>query len=136
MADGFAPLSPPRERNTILSALELFRTLDVPRTQTAMILFLYVCENEGLNVSELAEIARVQIAGAARLTKMLAGGLVEEPLPPEAVLFELRTDERDKRLRFVHLSARGREVRDELEAMIARAAPILTSSGASVRMAS
>jgi DNA-binding MarR family transcriptional regulator len=135
MRDSFSPMTPPRERNTVLAALELFRSLDLPRTQTSMLLFLYVCENEGLNVTELAEVSRMQVAGAARVTRALAGGLEDEPAPPQSVLFELRTDSKDRRLRFVHLSDRGREVRDQLEALIERGAPIVASPAVSVRMA-
>ncbi|HWE44792.1 MAG TPA: hypothetical protein VG407_02100 [Caulobacteraceae bacterium] len=115
---------PRRERDSLLAALELFRGVEVPRSLTTLILFLYVCENEGLNVSELALAGGVQVAGAARLVKTLAGLVPEEPVPPAAVLFELKSTSADKRLRFVHLSPRGRALRDELDGMIARAIPI------------
>ncbi|HEY3811640.1 MAG TPA: hypothetical protein VGL66_00315 [Caulobacteraceae bacterium] len=116
--------APRRERDSLLAALELFRGVEVPRSLTTLILFLYVCENEGLNVSELALAGGVQVAGAARLVKTLAGLVPEEPVPSEAVLFELKSTTADKRLRFVHLSPRGRALRDELERLIARAVPI------------
>ena len=116
--------APRRERDALLAALELFRGVEVPRSLTTLILFLYVCENEGLNVSELALAGGVQVAGAARLVKTLAGLVPEEPVPPEAVLFDLKSTPKDKRLRFVHLSPRGRALRDQLEDLIARATPI------------
>ena len=116
--------APRRERDSLLAALELFRGVEVPRSLTTLILFLYVCENEGLNVSELALAGGVQVAGAARLVKTLAGLVPEEPVPPDAVLFELKSTSADKRLRFVHLSPRGRALRDQLEGLIARAVPI------------
>ena len=115
---------PRRERDSLLAALELFRGVEVPRSLTTLILFLYVCENEGLNVSELALAGGVQVAGAARLVKTLAGLVPEEPVPPEAVLFELKSTSADKRLRFVHLSAQGRALRDKLDHLIVRAVPI------------
>jgi DNA-binding MarR family transcriptional regulator len=129
MYNAFGQLRAPRERNALLAALELFRDLDLPRSIMAMILFLYVCENEGLTVSELAEIGGVPVAGAARLTKTLAGLVREEPMPPDAILFEVRGGA-DKRLKFVHLSPRGRELRDQLDALIARAAPIVAPADA------
>ena len=90
-----------------------------------MILFLYVCENEGLTVSELAEIGGVPVAGAARLTKTSRGPRARRaPGCLEAILFEVRGGA-DKRLKFVHLSPRGRELRDQRDALIARAAPIV-----------
>ena len=113
-----------RERDTLLAALELFRGVEVPRSLTTLILFLYVCENEGLNVSELALAGGIQVAGAARLVKTLAGLVPEEPMPADAVLFELKSTPADKRLRFVHLSPRGRALRDQLDGLIARAVPI------------
>jgi DNA-binding MarR family transcriptional regulator len=116
--------APRRERDTLLAALELFRRVEVPRSLTTLILFLYVCENEGLNVSELALAGGMDVAGAARLVKTLAGQVPQEPVPPEAILFDLRSTPKDKRLRFVHLSSRGRELRDELDRLIARAVPI------------
>ena len=116
--------APRRERDSLLAALELFREVEVPRSLTTLILFLYVCENEGLNVSELALAGGVQVAGAARLVKTLAGLVPEEPVSPDAVLFELTSTAADKRLRFIHLSARGRALRDRLEQLITRAVPI------------
>jgi DNA-binding MarR family transcriptional regulator len=116
--------APRRDRDSLLAALELFRGIEVPRSLTTLILFLYVCENEGLNVSELALAGGIQVAGAARLVKTLAGLVPEEPVAPEAVLFELKSTPRDRRLRFIHLSPRGRALRDQLETLIARATPI------------
>jgi hypothetical protein len=120
--------APLRQRDSLLAALELFRALKVHRSLTTLILFLYVCENEGLNVSELALASGLQLAGAARLVKMLAGEVPEEPIPPEAVLFELRSTPEDRRLRFIYLSARGRALRDELDGLIARAVPIRSAA--------
>jgi len=39
-------------------------------------------------------------------------------------LFEFRTSPDDHRLKFVHLSPRGRALRDRIEGLIAAAAPI------------
>jgi DNA-binding MarR family transcriptional regulator len=114
----------PRERDSLLAALELFRDLPIPRNLTSLILFLYVCENEGLNVSELAQVGGVDVTGAARIAKTLAGQSHEAPLPPEAVLFELHPSEEDRRVKIIRLSARGRAMRDQLERMIRRAVPI------------
>jgi hypothetical protein len=77
-----------RERDCLLAALELFRGIDIPSSLTTLILFLYVCENEGLNVTELALAGRMGVASTARLVKTLAGEASSAPLPPEHVLFE------------------------------------------------
>src|SRR3569623_3502701 len=62
-----------RERNTILAALELLRATGAPRVFHTLLLFLYVCENEGLTVSELAFVAGMHVTTTARLVKALAG---------------------------------------------------------------
>ncbi|HWE46541.1 MAG TPA: hypothetical protein VG407_10980 [Caulobacteraceae bacterium] len=115
---------PARRRDTILAALEAFREENLPRSLTGLMLFLYICENEGLTVSELAHIARVHVAMAARIVKTMAGEAHETPLSPERVIFELRTSKDDKRLKLIHLSDRGRQIRARLEALIADAVPI------------
>jgi DNA-binding MarR family transcriptional regulator len=89
-----------------------------------MLLFLYVCENEGANVSEIGQVAHMDVPGVARLIKVMAGLVPEEPIAPDKVMFELRASSRDRRVRFVHLTRQGREVRDAIEALIADAAPI------------
>lgn len=121
-------VSPRRRRNTILAALELFRGLGIPRGFNAMLTFLYVCENEGLTVTELAQVTRMSVASAARLTRIVAGSDPLEPAPAEAVLLELRPSTKDKRVSNVHLTERGREVRNQLERIIRDAAPICASS--------
>ncbi len=113
-----------RRRSTILESLEIFRRLGVPRGFNSMVIYLYVCENEGLTVTELAQVAKMSVASAARLTRIIAGTDPLEPAPPEAVLLELRSSTKDKRVSNVHLTKRGREVRDELEQIIRAAAPI------------
>ncbi len=113
-----------RERNTLLAALELFRDLDIPRGLTTLTMFLYVCENEGLNVSELAHICCLDVASTARIVKVLAGGVPEEDVRKSAMLFDLGTSPMDKRIRTVFLSENGRALRDQLEQLIAKAAPI------------
>lgn len=126
MTDASTPASR-RRRNTVLAALELFRTLELPRGFNAMLLFLYVCENEGANVSEIAQVANMDVPGAARLIKVMSGLVPEEPVAPDQVVFELRASTRDRRVRFVHLSPHGRKIRDTVEALIAESNPIRQS---------
>jgi DNA-binding MarR family transcriptional regulator len=122
MSDGKGAV--PRRRDTVLAAIEAFREEGFPRGFTALILFLYVCENEGITVSELAHIARLPIPMTARVVKMLAGDAQELPLAPERAILELRKSDADRRLKFAHLTARGRALRDRVEAIIADAVPI------------
>jgi DNA-binding MarR family transcriptional regulator len=113
-----------RRRNTILAALELFRAEDLPRSMSSCLLFLYVCENEGLTVSELAQVTHTSVAMTARVVKMLAGEAPETPVAPDRCIFELKDSPFDRRLKLVHLSARGRLLCDRLETLIAQATPI------------
>jgi DNA-binding MarR family transcriptional regulator len=113
-----------RRRNTILAALELFRSEDLPRSLSSFLLFLYVCENEGLTVSELAHVTHTSVAMTARVVKMLAGDTTETPLAPERSIFVLKDSPLDKRLKLVHLSAHGRILRNRFESLIAEASPI------------
>ena len=115
---------PPRRRDTILAAIEAFREESLPRSLTGLTLFLYICENEGLTVSELAHVARVHVAMAARIVKTMAGEAHETPLAPERVIFELRSSPEDKRLKLIYLTGRGRQIRVRLEQLIRDAVPI------------
>jgi DNA-binding MarR family transcriptional regulator len=123
MSEGFAA-PPVRRRDTILAAIEAFREESLPRSLTGLMLFLYICENEGLTVSELAHVARVHVAMAARIVKTMAGEAHETPLAPERVVFELRSSPEDKRLKLIYLAERGRLIRARLEQLIADAVPI------------
>ena len=89
-----------------------------------MILFLYVCENEGLIVSELADVAGVPLPMAARVSKMLAGALEDFAVKPDSRLLELREGKEDKRLRHIFLTSHGRRVRAHLDEIIKKASPI------------
>jgi hypothetical protein len=117
---------PIRRRDTILAALEAFREENLPRSLSALMLFLYICENEGLTVSELAFVSRTPVAMAARIVKMLAGETPDALLTPDCAIFEYRTSAKDKRLKFVYLAQRGRLICDRLERLIEDAAPIRT----------
>ncbi len=110
MSEGSA-VTHPRRRDTILAAIEAFREESLPRSLTGLMLFLYICENEGLTVSELAHVARVHVAMSARIVKTMAGEAHETPLAPERVIFELRSSPEDKRLKLIYLTERGRQIR-------------------------
>src|SRR5215469_1226059 len=128
------PAVPPRRRrDSILAAIEAFREESLPRSLTGLMLFLYICENEGLTVSELAHIARVHVAMAARIVKTMAGEAHETPLSPERVIFELRSAPDDRRLKLIHLTERGRAIRARLERLIADAVPIDPESARQAR---
>src|SRR3569832_223679 len=119
-----------RERNTLLAALELFRATGAPRVFHTLLLFLYVCENEGLTVSELAFVAGMHVTTTARLVKALAGegsaaaDSEEGDAGLQAPLFAVRPSPDDHRLRFVQLTPEGRALRDRMSGLIVAARPI------------
>jgi hypothetical protein len=110
-----------RRRNSVLQGLELFRDVGAPRPFSAMILFLYACENEGLTFTELASLAGMPLASASRLVNALAGPAKGASAPS---LFSLEPAPFDGRLKLIHLNKHGRALRDGLEGLISEARPI------------
>jgi DNA-binding MarR family transcriptional regulator len=114
-----------RRRNCILEALELFRERYALVTVRPLIVFLYVCENEGLNVSELAHVSDMSVSVAARLARALLAPSAPDAMEPAAGLLEFRASPRDARIKFIHLTDQGRALRAELDQLIGQAAPIV-----------
>lgn len=120
LAPGAAP-SPVRRRNALLEALEFFRCED-PNTRLSTVLaFLYLCENEGFCVSELAAAAGMTLATASRAARSLASPDAPGALPPALGLAELRPQ---GKVRALHLTPAGRALRDRLDETIVRATTI------------
>jgi DNA-binding MarR family transcriptional regulator len=111
------PATARRQRSTVLAALELFRKLDAPHSLNAATVFLYVCENEGVNTTELAHLSRLSVASVCKIAKAFAtlesGGLLE-----------FASTFADKRLKMVYLTPAGRALRAELDTLITAARPI------------
>jgi len=107
-------------RSTPLEVLELFRTWDPEVSLKAACAFLYVAENEGLSISELAYLLRTSASTATRVVAQLASPSPEEPEP----LLEVRPWPGDGRVRTVHLGARGRELLEQVNSSIREAQPI------------
>lgn len=93
--------------------------------------FLYICENEGLNVSELAEVCRTTRATASRNSRALEVREAPGSLPPYLGLVRSATSERGARTRRLFLSPAGEACRIRLDRMIAAAHPILLPVGRS-----
>jgi len=113
-----------RRRDSLLEALEVFREVHPPISTVHALAFLYICENQGLNISELADLCRTTCATASRTAHALGrsqkradGGFT----PP---LVEIRPNPKNPKGRVVFLTPAGSKLCDQLDALIADAAPI------------
>ncbi len=116
--------APKRRRNSVLETMERLRSLGDGMTFNAMLVFMYICENEGINVSELAQVCRMTEATASRSARALAAPNSPGALPPSLGLLELRQDPFDGRGRLLFLTAAGRKLRDAIDESIAAAVTI------------
>lgn len=112
-----------RRRNSLLQLLEYFRTLDAEIVVNDILVFLYVCENEGLNIKELAALARLTEATASRRARALAPPDIAFPVAPSMGLLEIFQGE-DGRTRLLYLTEKGREARRVVSELIASATPL------------
>jgi DNA-binding MarR family transcriptional regulator len=107
-----------RRRNTVLQVLEDFRNLSPEVILTDLVVFLYVCENEGINVSELAQVAKLTEATASRRSRALAPQKMPGAISPALGLVEAFAGE-DARQRLLFLTPAGRELRNRFADAIA-----------------
>lgn len=116
-----------RRRDAVLGALEAFRRIHPQISLTSIRAFLYVAENPGINVSELAVACGLTDAGASRVSRGLAGQGIDRPLPPSLGLLDCAIGAADPRERVLRLSARGQALVERIEALIAAHTPIVMS---------
>ena len=107
-----------RARNAVLQALCLFKGLDARVSANEMIAFLYAAENEGLTVQDVADAARMTQSTASRSLRALGPADSPWSQAPALGLLEAFINPRDGRSHVIHLTARGLEVRERLEAII------------------
>lgn len=115
---------PRRRRNSLLAAIEKLRQLCGHTSLSDVVAFLYVCENEGVNVRELAQLAGMTNSKASRTARRLSRRDAPNSLWPYVGVVELRGSPHDGRSRTLHLTPLGSELRDTLESLIAEARPI------------
>jgi len=113
-----------RRRNSILGALEILRALDPGITINNLIVLLYVAENQGLNVSELAAICGLNKPTASRAVRALASVGEAGALPPHLGLVKLCRDGPAKNSRTLRLTPAGERLCARLERLIDDAVPI------------
>jgi DNA-binding MarR family transcriptional regulator len=112
-----------RRKNTVLATVELLNEAGLKRSSWIRC-FLYVCENEGLNVTELALLTDQNVASAARTARMMLGADAPEGQAPFLGLVRLEASQTDNRVRHLYLTEAGRELRDRCDALIGEARPI------------
>lgn len=114
--------APARRRNVVLETLELFRARDANVRLSTVVAFLYLCENEGFCISELAAAAAMSLATASRAARSLAMPGAPGALAPALGLAELRPD---GKVHALYLTEAGRELRDRLDLAIIQATTIV-----------
>jgi DNA-binding MarR family transcriptional regulator len=109
-----------RRRDCILEALLAFRDVNPRASLTEAVAFLYVCENEGLSVQELAFIASMSQSTASRNLRSLGRPDSSWSAPPALGLIEPYLHPTDGRSHLLHLTEEGRRLRDRLDDIIRR----------------
>ncbi len=115
----------PRRRDSVLEALEILRGAEPAISLTHTLAFLYICENEGLNISELAVICRTTIATASRTARALTAKSAPDSLKPGAGWVESRTNPTDSKGRVLFLTEAGRQLRARIDIVIRARQPIV-----------
>jgi DNA-binding MarR family transcriptional regulator len=118
-----------RPRDALLEALLTLKALDPRISVNEVVAFLYTCENEGLSVQELAYVAELTQSTASRSLRALGNPDSDWAQPPALGLVEPFLNPEDGRSHVIHLSPRGRAVRDRLDAIIRRAVTISLPGG-------
>ena len=114
-----------RPRNTVLASLHLFKTLDPRVSVNEVMAFLYVCENEGLTVQDLAGVARLTQSTASRSLRSLGPADSEGSLQPALGLVRAYLHPNDGRSHVIQLTERGLDLRERIDALIAQGEPIV-----------
>lgn len=113
-----------RRRNAVLEAVVQVRRGAPQINLTAVMAFLYVAENPGINMVELAEVCGITVPTASRVARALATATSEGALPPYYGLLEITNNPLDPRGRVLRLSQDGQRLCEKVEAVIREAHPI------------
>lgn len=113
-----------RPRDSLLEAMTALKALHPRISVNEIVAFLYTCENEGLSVQELAYIARLTQSTASRSLRALGPPDSDWSQPPALGLVEPFLNPNDARSHVIHLSDKGRSLRDRLDQMIRTAVTI------------
>ena len=109
-----------RLRNVVLASLEHMRRRHPDLNQNAVVILLYVAENPGSSVADLAGVTGLTAATVSRTTRALLAADAAEALPPRLGLLEDRPRPGAPRLRAYVLSAQGHALCSTLDTFITR----------------
>lgn len=115
-----------RYRNSLLDAVLTFSELDTRVSLRELIVFLYICENEGLNIQELSALAKLPQASTSRAARALGTVESEWATRSKLGLVDVFLHPADGRSHVLRLTARGHALRACFDGIIARATPIST----------
>ena len=113
-----------RPRDSLLEAILALKALDARISVNEVVAFLYTCENEGLSVQELAYVAGLTQSTASRSLRSLGRPGSDWAQSPALGLVDAFLNPADGRSHVIHLSERGRDLRDRLDTIIKRAVTI------------
>jgi DNA-binding MarR family transcriptional regulator len=116
-----------RQRDTLLEAILVLKALDARISVNEIIAFLYVCENEGLSVQELAYVGGLTQSTASRSLRSLGRPGSPWSQPPALGLVDAFLNPHDGRSHVLQLTEAGRELRQRLDGLILRAKTITPS---------
>lgn len=114
-----------RKRNACLATIERMRKACGDIRLNDAVAFLYICENEGINVRELAQLAGLTASSASRTARRLTGRDTAHALAPALDLIDMRQQPTDRRGRVLTLTAKGRRLQHDMNQVILAATPIL-----------
>ena len=113
-----------RRRNTVLASLVLFRKLAPDVTMSEILAFLYVAENPGVRIKELADLMQTTSATASRASRALLAPDAPGSLPPGRGWLFMAANGREAVSRHLYLSPSGRALSARLNLLIESARPI------------
>ena len=113
-----------RPRDTLLEALLALKALEPRISVNEIVAFLYTSENEGLSVQELAFVAKLTQSTASRSLRSLGQPGSDWAQAPALGLVDAFLNPNDGRSHVIHLSEKGRALRDRLDVMIRSAITI------------
>jgi DNA-binding MarR family transcriptional regulator len=99
-------------------ALERLRERGADLNISQITAFLYVCENEGLNLSELASVMSVTNQVASYTVRGLLAPDQPRAIDPASGLVQTAVSETDGRALALSLTPRGAQLRNELDEII------------------